>query len=593
MKKILILLALLVSTASLMAEPIGEKRARQIAEDFFSQYASRATTDELSLEWAGNDIGAATRGSSNNDALMYIYNRGTDDGFVVVAGDSNIAPIIAYSFNTTLDTSDMAEATRAILDAWCKQVAAARLSTQPVSEGIPNIATRSSDYLLYDTAIWNQHEPYNWEAPVYNGYRSVTGCVATAMSIICHYNQWPSKGTGTTPAYSYTDPYGYTRSVAANTLGRTYQYSSMLKDYNNGYNTTQGNAVAALMKDMGTSVQMMYHYTGSSAYDSNAIMAFTTYFRYSKSAKYAYRSSYPIAEWNELIRENLDSYGPTYYCGQSDQGGHAFVVDGYNGDYLHFNFGWGGSGNGFFLCPNIEYYAGQMALLGLKPDKNGTSTYTDNLVLYPYDDNQYYYNNYRGITTAVTSFNENVRFNVLIGTFYNIGPVVFDGNIRLMLTDRSGKIKQELTTLFTQSITPGSLTWDYDYYATITTTIEEGDRLRVYYKGKYSNDWQWMRSMDYETCYDEIVLRPTAEEIAQNLKLEYNKNTKTITYSLPYAHDFAMTNATNNTSISTKSYAPRSVVTIDVSEMVDNDVTDSLDLSFTIKKESYTVRIKL
>ena len=145
MKKILILLALLVSTASLMAEPIGEKRARQIAEDFFSQYASRATTDELSLEWAGNDIGAATRGSSNNDALMYIYNRGTDDGFVVVAGDSNIAPIIAYSFNTTLDTSDMADATRAILDAWCKQVAAARLSTQPVSEGIPNSATRSSD----------------------------------------------------------------------------------------------------------------------------------------------------------------------------------------------------------------------------------------------------------------------------------------------------------------------------------------------------------------------------------------------------------------------------------------------------------------
>ena len=99
--------------------------------------------------------------------------------------------------------------------------------------------------------------------------------------------------------------------------------------------------------------------------------------------------------------------------------------------------------------------------------------------------------------------------------------------------------------------------------------------------------------MDYETCYDEIVLRPTAEEIAQNLKLEYNKNTKTITYSLPYAHDFAMTNATNNTSISTKSYAPRSVVTIDVSEMVDNDVTDSLDLSFTIKEENYTVRIKL
>lgn len=593
MKKILILLALLVSTASLMAEPIGEKRARQIAEDFFSKYATRTTSGELSLEWAGNDIETATRGGSNDDALMYIYNRGANDGFVVVAGDSNIAPIIAYSFDTTLNTSDMAEATRAILDAWCKQVAVARQSTQPLSEGMPNIATRSSDYLLYDTAIWNQYEPYNWEAPVYNGYRSVTGCVATAMSIICYYNQWPSKGTGTTPAYDYTDPYGYTRSVAANTLGRTYNYNSMLKDYNNGYNTTQGNAVAALMKDMGTAVQMMYHYTGSSAYDLNAVKAFTTYFQYSKAAKFAHRSSYPIDEWNELLRDNLDSYGPTYYNGQSSEGGHAFVVDGYYGDYFHFNFGWGGSGNGFFLCPEIEYYAGQMALLCLTPDKNGTSTYSDYLLLYPYDDNIYYHYQYRGITTTATSFNENVGFYVYAGTFYNIGAVDFNGEIRLMLTDRSGNIKQELTKLSESTINPSGLIWDYDYYAKITTTIEEGDRLRVYYKGQYSSDWQWMRSINYETCYDEIVLRPTAKEIAQNLKLEYNKNSKTITYSLPYAHDFAMTNATTNTPFSTKSYAPRSVVTVDISEMVDNGVTDNIDLSFTIKKESYTVRIKL
>ena len=120
MKKIQILLALLLSSASLFASPIAEERARQIAEEFFAQYASRATTGELSLEWAGNDIDDTTNNLSS--ALMYIYNRGTDDGFVVVAGDSNIAPIIAYSFDTTLDTSNMAEATRAILDAWCKQV---------------------------------------------------------------------------------------------------------------------------------------------------------------------------------------------------------------------------------------------------------------------------------------------------------------------------------------------------------------------------------------------------------------------------------------------------------------------------------------
>lgn len=590
MKKIQILLALLLSSASLFASPIGEERARQIAEEFFAQYASRATTGELSLEWAGNEIDDTTNNLSS--ALMYIYNRGTDDGFVVVAGDSNIAPIIAYSFDTTLDTSNMAEATRAILDAWCKQVDNARQAAQPISEGMPSIATRASDYLLYDTAIWNQFEPYNWEAPVYNGYRSVTGCVATAMSIICYYNQWPSKGTGTTPAYSYTDPYGYTRSVAANTLGRTYQYSTMLKDYNNYYTTAQGNAVAALMKDMGTSVQMMYHYSSSGAYSANVIKAFTTYFQYSKAAKFAHRSSYPIDEWNELIRENLDSCGPTYYNGQSDQGGHAFVVDGYNGDYFHFNFGWGGSGNGFFLCPNIEYYAGQMALLGLTPDKNGTSKYSDELMLYPYDDETYGYQ-YRGITSTATSFNQNVSFPFLAGTFYNTGSTTFTGDVFLVLTDKDGNIKQKLMDMSVSDLPPGYLMWYYDAYARITTTIELGDRLRIYYKGQNNSDWQWMRSMDYENCYDEIIIRPTAEEITENLAIQYEKDNGRLLYVLPYAHSIVLQDSETEDVIVEGSAAARSTISIDLDTEINNGTTDSIYFTYTVGEESYSILIKL
>ena len=38
MKKIFLLLSILCSTLTLSAGPIGEARARQIAEEFFSQY---------------------------------------------------------------------------------------------------------------------------------------------------------------------------------------------------------------------------------------------------------------------------------------------------------------------------------------------------------------------------------------------------------------------------------------------------------------------------------------------------------------------------------------------------------------------------
>lgn len=591
MKKIFILLVLLLSSASLIAEPIGEKRARQIAEDFFTLYGTRSTTNTLSLEWAGDAIDDTTT-DNLADALMYIYNRGTNNGFVVVAGDSNIAPIIAYSFDTSLDSSNMAEATRAILDAWCKQVAGARQAAQPVSGNTPSTATRSTDELLYDTAIWNQYEPYNWEAPIYDGYRSVTGCVATAMSIICHYNRWPSNGTGTTPSYSYTDYYGYYRTIAANKLGRTYNYDKMLEDYNNGYTTAQGNAVAALMKDMGTSVEMMYHYSSSGAYDANVLKAFATYFSYSKAAKFGYPASYTTNEWNDILRNNLRNYGPTYYSGQSSEGGHAFVVDGFSGDYFHFNFGWGGYGNGYFLYPEIEYYTGQMALLCLEPDKDGTSTYSDELMLYPYDESTYGLQ-YRGITSSATSFKQNSTFNILVGTFFNAGSTTFYGDIYLVLTDSDGNVKQWIQNLRIDGLTPSYLSWYYDFNATITTSIEEGDRLRVYYKGQNNSDWQWMRSIDRSNCYDELVLRPTAEEIARNLAIQYDKSNMSVAYYLPYAHDITIKDATTDTAIGSSSFAAYYTQNIDFSEKIGNGSTDTIDLIFSVGDESYTLRLKL
>ena len=71
MKKIQILLALLLSSVSLFAEPIGEQRARQIAEEFFAQHVTRATTGEIALTWAGDVFGeVSASGSMLNTSLI-------------------------------------------------------------------------------------------------------------------------------------------------------------------------------------------------------------------------------------------------------------------------------------------------------------------------------------------------------------------------------------------------------------------------------------------------------------------------------------------------------------------------------------------
>ena len=218
MKKIFILLVLLSTSLTLSAGPIGEARAREIAEAFFAENATTRSATTIELEWAGESITAPmTRANNFDDALIYIYTRGESDGFVIIAGDDSINPIIAYSFDTTIDSENMADATKAIIDAWGAQIKAVREGTLQMNT-TTHVTTRYGGELLYETALWNQDDPYNREAPIIDGERSVTGCVATAMSIICYYNEWPKSGVGTTPEYTYEDAYGHTHTIEANAL---------------------------------------------------------------------------------------------------------------------------------------------------------------------------------------------------------------------------------------------------------------------------------------------------------------------------------------------------------------------------------------
>ena len=531
MKKIFLLLALLCSSLTLSAGPIGEARARQIAEEFFAAHSTRSAGGAVTLNWAGDTITEPMSTSTQLDnALMYIYSRGTNDGFVVVAGDSNVSPIIAYSLDTAINTNNMAEATREILDAWCQQISVARKQQVPMSS--PRKATRSSDELLYETALWNQGEPYNREAPVWEGNRSVTGCAATAAAIICHYNRWPDCGVGTTPEYSYYDSYNVLRTIPANTLGRTYDYDNMLLDYNNGYTEKQGNAVAALMKDMGTAIYMSYHYTESGASAFNNVQAFGKYFKYSKEAKLLCLDNYGIETWNNMMRENLRKCGPTFYSGGSNIGGHAFVIDGYSGDYFHINYGWGGSANAWYLLPHIDYYARQAAVMNLVPDRDNSTKYKDNIMLTEYysDTSSWY-----GISSDAKSYEAGNTFTVSVGALNNVGGRDFNGVISLFHCNVDGEFKEELYSWDIEGFHIGSL-WGLttNEPISINRTIELGDSIRAYFKSYDSDEWVWIRSWG-GFALEQIIICATPEQVSKLLRFHYDKEQKVIYLEAPLA----------------------------------------------------------
>lgn len=519
MKKIFLIISLLFAVTNLMAEPIGEKRAREIALEFLAQRMTRSSISDLDLEWAGNGINATTRTSSNlDDSLMYIYNSNTSDSFVIVGGDTNADFVIAYSLDNTFNMENMADATMAILDAWCRQIEDARKKNTPIN--INRHSTRANNAILYQTANWSQEEPYNRETPIINEQRSATGCMATAMSILCYYHKWPNKGVGTTPEYTYTDSYDeQTHTIPANELGRTYEYDKMIMTYDaekRNYTEEQANAVAALMKDMGTAVKMSYHPKGSGALPSDLVQAMVGHFGYSKNTLLAHGDHYSYEEWTNLIYETLRDYGPTYFGGYSpENGGHAFVVDGCDENNLfRFNFGWNGANNGYFTLPTVYFYQQQRTLLYLEPDRDGTSEYRDIITIG--------YNNMSSISYNITAYHEQNILKNIWPDILNCGATTFNGVAKLVLCDKNGNWKQELMT-HNLTIEPTKYTtfYVYDDIHLDNLALEEGDRLRIYYKGEYSNDWQWARSLLPDTVNDEILVMATPDDLANNMEFYY------------------------------------------------------------------------
>ena len=201
------------------------------------------------------------------------------------------------------------------------------------------------------TSTWNQDDPYNMLCPedaAGPGGRVYVGCVATAMSMIMHYWRYPLQGSGQHSYYIY--PYG-TQTV--NYAASTYEWNGMQDNINNKFiwEMAQIGYHAAVGVDMGFSPE------GSVAYSADVPGALASYFGYSPTMQYISKSGYTTIGWESQVQSELNQMRPIYYSGSSSEGGHAFACDGYQDDsYYHFNFGWSGSGNGFFTLTDVGGY---------------------------------------------------------------------------------------------------------------------------------------------------------------------------------------------------------------------------------------------
>lgn len=406
MKRITTLLAgaiLLLNIA--LAKPVSPSQAKAVGQSFLArrtQSPALRSVMDLQLVHTANSSGNQTNaaGKGPNSAYYYVFNL-ADQGFVIVAGDDAVMPILGYSDQHGFKTQGMPANVAKWLEGYKQQI-----SYTVANKAIPSPAVTQAWQALTSTqnalssakttavnplcqTEWSQSPYVNAQCP--GG--SVTGCVATAMAQVMKFWEHPATGSG---FHSYNHPnYG---TLSANFGSTTYGWGSMPNTVN-----SSNNAVATLMYHCGVSVDMNYSPSSSGAYVINSLSPVTncaeyaleTYFGYSSALSGVARTNYSDNQWLNLVKAELNAGRPIVYAGFGSGGGHCFVADGYdNNDFVHFNWGWGGAYDGYFHIDALDpggvgtgggsggYNSGHQAVIGIQPPGGGSPTY--GMALYDY-----------------------------------------------------------------------------------------------------------------------------------------------------------------------------------------------------------------
>ena len=378
MRKFSVLISLVFSGVLVaFSAPVTPEQAKEVAQRFVKSSAAHLAPRMGAV--------APQLAYTARDANYYAFNLGREAGFVLVAGDDRAPSVLAYSDEGAFDFATLPENARAWLEGYEAEMN--YLKRHPESNGRKAIK-RDRVVQPLIKSIWNQDAPFNNLCPAYENKRTFTGCVATAMAQVMYYHQWPPQGQGSN---SYEDQVGDQGEGTEELLSRdfsesVYQWDQMLPDYTNSYSIEQGEAVARLMADCGIAVNMHYgsRATGSAAHTIAARDALVNHFDYDATAQFVFRDKYTGDEWEQLLVDELNAARPVMYAGNGKGGGHEFVCDGYNSDgYFHFNWGWSGHGNGYFLLTSLNpseqgtgsfeggYNNEQEMVIGIKPNQGG------------------------------------------------------------------------------------------------------------------------------------------------------------------------------------------------------------------------------
>lgn len=517
MKKIFALTAfLLLAASAAQASPVSADKARNLA-------AKQLGVAPSSMRLAA-DSRPAIAPMVSTEADWYVFT-GKDKGFVIVAGDDIMNPILGYSRTARVNGKAMPENLQARLREISTILSIARKHGIPQTRekalrwDNPALPSDEGDVVL-ETAEWSQEDPYNYYCPIISPYeteKSITGCVATAISIVMRYHEWPPCGKGTLPGYqmSYN---GKKVSIPGRTLGYEYKWDLMPLDHLTGsnYSDEQNRQVARLMADVGLMMQLQYSANGTGGYVDELPELAHEYMYYKSGASYIMRRDYS-GDWFQLIKGQIDKGLPVLYgaCTKDEKGGHQFLISGYNAaGYVYVNWGWGGEWNSFFDVDDLFPYVGTEydtpsyreewefstwndVVIDFEPDRSFVPTpvepepepevpTTIYLKAGTHKGHEYY-----GLSVSSGTLGVGNSFKMNAGLIYNPTSEKYTGTFRFTQCDWQGNFKYAMGTSPSKYINAGAYYYVFDISCTLPSA-QLGDKVALYYSttsGYEPADW--------------------------------------------------------------------------------------------------------
>ena len=280
---------------------------KQYAAEFFK---SMKKTGNLKTAVSESSITQQYRSPENVKTPLYVFQAG-NNGFAIVAESHNTYKVVGYSDDGNFDQTDMPPQLKTLMSYYEDSLQFINTSNKITEAGTPVVSPLLDEYGIRLNQYHHPEVDGSW-----------TGCMATAVTQIMLFqskeHNKPIKGYG---SHCYT--YG--------------SFGNICADFDTTYDDPQ-------LLSFNVAVSMNMRFTNTPAGSSPPIGELR-----GTVDKYFHFFVTPGLSDGFYIKSELDHRQPLYTAIPGDPIGHAIVIDGYdNRGYMHLNFGWGGSYNGYY-----------------------------------------------------------------------------------------------------------------------------------------------------------------------------------------------------------------------------------------------------